>query len=159
MTNNDNGGGVTATNKARMQVKDIIDTIYELTKESPYNGSFHTKGGRFSHVATILKNRGCIIRSGDKFHPVFSWNPNAMAPTKTFYESVLKDVVTEERQSSMRSQEKKNSLRMTPEDTEPEKITPRFSITEFSAQELWDEIKRRGYTIENNRLVRKDYLK
>ena len=141
-----------------MQVKDIIDTIYELTKESPYKGSFHTKGGRMSTVATILNKRGCIVRSGDKLHPVWSWNPSAMAPTKAFYESVLKEVLGVEHGYAENAKAKRDSLRMIPKDTEPEKITPRFSITDFSAQELWDEIKRRGYTIEGNRLVRKDYL-
>lgn len=99
-----------------------------------------------------------------------------MAPTNVLYKSIMAQIREEKKaEDSKRYQSKKQgglnpvvvvadeSKGIPPEvinaviDEKKEYVT---TLEGFSAQELWDELKKRGYSIENNRLViiKKAYL-
>ena len=155
-------------------VKEIVDEIYDLTGMSSYHGSFASKKSRYRHIVSILLKRGSLIRSGHKNEPIYEWNKVAMAPTKQFYRSVAEQLVTEERESTARWDKKKRMEKDQEKKGEPLPIVgidvsdgmPVINpverlddvIQNIPDQQLWDELKRRGFGIEDGRLVKKIYF-
>lgn len=89
---------IKVTSKTLMQVKEIVDFIYEATvTESGYIGGWSKYSSRFRHVAKILVKRGILIREGANIHQSYKWSNAAMAPTKPLYKSVAQEMVSEER--------------------------------------------------------------
>lgn len=74
--------------KINPNVKDAVETIYELTKDG-YTGTLSTLGYTTTIVARLLKERG-ILKVIDKQGqmPTYRWNEEAMAPTAVFIKSI-----------------------------------------------------------------------
>ena len=80
-----------------------------------------------------------------------------MSPTDNLYKVILGDIRAEKkRQNARRYQKIKNNV--TPVSVSEDSTKPCCTIDRFSSQELWDELKRRGYSPDGDRLVKKDYL-
>ena len=167
------------------RIKESVDFIYALVTENPdgYQGGFDTFTQTIiKKVARVLVKRGILAHSttgrgkGERgcFH-YYKWASD-MAPTNVLYKSVMAQIREEKKaEDSKRYQSKKQnglepvvvvadeSKGIPPEvinaviDEKKEYVT---TLEGFSAQELWDELKKRGYSIENNRLViiKKAYL-
>lgn len=167
-------------------VKEFVDFIYEYLIEHPDGLSFPMKSivetRTQKRVASILIQRGIIEKT---FIPAvdrrgvsykYKWVAT-MAPTKTLYGSIVTELRNE--QSKWPSYKKKKAMEkkkpvfdekpnvvadVAAQEPTPIEPTPVFTgfgpFDGFSDQELWDELKRRGYSIEDNRLVivKKTYL-
>ena len=153
--------GVVVLPRTLSKIKVIIDEIYELTSSSPYRGSFAKTSGRYRNILSELIRRGCVIREGHIRKPIYTWNPQAMAPTKCFYETIATEIVARERSYSenfaLRKRDKKNDAPKEVEKPIEEPIADeticRSTLSLFSDQELWDELKHRGARIIGNKLV------
>lgn len=165
------GGGVTIRPSTLRQIRQFVDTIYELTSGTPYGGTFKDETKRFRDVSAILVKRGIVrcdigFNGKNKRLTTYSWVA-PMAPTDVLYKSIAQEIVDRERKHNktyrskhFKKEDMSSSLKRGSDGVDSERPDCVFSIKDCSAQELWDEIKRRGYTIEDNRLVKiqKEYL-
>ena len=154
-------------------VAETIDFVYEYLRPFPDGCEFSARdtGTQGRVVVRTLLRRGII--SMKKMHngkTRYAWVAE-MAPTKVLYQSVAAEIRDAQRETSKKYYTAKNAAKSTepivddvPEDihTDPVQVeAPKVNILEcFSDQELWNELKARGYVIEDNRLVvvKKAYL-
>lgn len=149
-------------------VKDTIDFVYEYLRPFPDGCEFSAKdtGNQGRLVVRTLLRRGIISMKkmpGGKVH--YTWVAE-MAPTKVLYQSIAAEMRDTQREKNKKYQATKAASRSAEpvEEKAAEPVqteAPKVNILEcFSAQELWNELKARGYVIEDNRLVvvKKAYL-
>lgn len=154
-------------------VSETIDFAYEYLRPFPDGCEFSAKdtGDQGREVVRTLHRRGII--SMKKMHNGkvrYKWVAE-MAPTKVLYQSIAAEIRDSQREKNKKYLATKAAAKNaeTPVVDVPEEIpaepvqveAPKVNILEcFSGQELWDELKARGYFIEDNRLVvvKKAYL-
>lgn len=160
------------------RVQDSIDFIYSLTKDNVFKESWKTFNNRLLDecVAELVK-LGALQKTkywidgspGRRF--MFKWN-STMAPTKVLYKNVLDRIREQHRKKNdkFRNRSKQETLEQsieistnttmdhTVEKTEEKHVVKTCSLEDFTAQQLWQELKERGYVIEDGRIVRKEYL-
>ena len=141
-------------------VKETVDLIYELTSAGEYKGGWEKESSRFRRIATILVKRGSLIKEGHVKSLSYRWNPLALAPTKVFYASVAAELIEnqrrygrEHRQRAKQALLKQRAAQNPPAMPEVLTAAPDSALDMFTIQQLWDELKRRGCSIEDNRLV------
>lgn len=144
------------------KVKDIIDLIYsETTASDGFHHSFRVYSSRTAKVAKILLDRGILLRDGTITKPVYTWNKSAMSPTENLYKTITTELRTKESNAAKKSKDKKMAeMRKTVCPVPlPEKMgDARTPISEYTDQEIWDELKSRGFSIEDNALVKRIIL-
>lgn len=147
-------------------VKECIDTIYELTKDECYVGTFVSfQNKRIARVATELVHRGVLEKTklDGNFRFSYKWVAKS-APTKNFYISVAMALGQKQQDYSKKSYDKKHadnrleslSKNIKPTETaSPIIVIPaeKNDLSSVSIEELWAELKSRGVIIENNHLV------
>ena len=152
------------------RVKDVVDFTYEYLAQHEDGITMDAKSlfGIDRGIVTILVKRGIIQKTAIAatgrrgIVSKYKWVAT-MAPTKTLYASVLQEL------RDVRSQHKgKGKVPPVVTDNEtPYKENPILVpkdgpgvtlLAGFSDQELWDELKLRGYSAEGSRLVKKAYL-
>ena len=156
---------VNASPKMLKNVKDAIELIYEITQEE-YRDGFAKNGKLVSRVATELIKRGSLIKAVEGRNTTYKWNEVAMKPTKLFISSVAEKLAEENRVYLRRHYEKKKSKsenEMNQVETERQRqdagvALDNPSIQQYTIQELWDEIKRKGGYIKDNRLAVTTYI-
>ena len=123
--------------------KKHIDFIYELTKEG-YAGSMSSFGSAtLTKVSAELVSRGVLKKTRKGVHFHYVWAANC-APTETFYKNVAKSISDHQKEIDAKRRAEKPVV--------VEKIVEK-SLSAYSIQELWDELKSRGVQIEDNKLV------
>ena len=157
------------------RIKESVDFIYALVTENPdgYQGGFDTFTPTIiRRVASNLVKRGILVHSiksrgkGKKgvMH-FYKWGSD-MEPTNVLYKSIMAEL-RELKAKERFHPETKNVLPLNASIAEDGNRIPSVEKKEyvtaldgFSAQELWDELKRRGISIEGDRLVivKKAYL-
>lgn len=157
------------TQSLPVKVKESIDFIYNITTEQGegYRGGFSTFDNVTKRVIAELVKRGIVAKEQDRTKPrtqfVYKWAVGT-SPTRALYGSVTDTLRKNRREYNYEyNQSKKTEKKVQATDTVEEKkeqAAIESPIESFSTKELWDEIKRRGYSIEDNRLVivRKEYL-
>lgn len=158
--------GVGAGDSLAKTVKETIDFVYEYLAPHPDGIVMNAKslGGVPRSIVTVLVSRGILQKTyvnavGRRgVECSYKWAAT-MSPTKTLYGSVTDELRNIRKQ---RKEAGKKSKPVVAQETVP-KAPPKEYVTTldgFSAQELWDELKKRGYSIEDNRLViiKKAYL-
>lgn len=144
-------------------VKEIVDLVFELTTSNPdgYEMKATELGGAGRLVVKILHQRGIIerIRMKNRVHSfLYKWAV-ASAPTKVLYGSITQELTDMLRKKNREYNSKKKSAEKVAvdeiaEETVPAPAVPLVpSLGQFTIQELWAEIKRRGAVIEDNRLA------
>lgn len=169
-------------------VKETVDFAYEMLIPHPDGIVFTTAklGFNETRIFSTLVKRGiisktpCPRKEGRGCEYKYKWVA-PMAPTKVIYGSIVEEIRSIDRAKS--SSGKKSGKKAAPanaderhdepapevvndviEDTNKvqEQAAPaKTYVTDlkgFSAQELWDELKARGFVIENDRIVKKAYL-
>ena len=117
--------------------KKHIDFIYELTKEG-YAGSMSSFGSAtLTKVSAELVSRGVLKKSRKGVHFHYVWAANC-APTDTFYKNVAKSISDHQKEIDAKRRAEKPVV--------VEKIVEK-SLSDYSIQELWDELKSRGVQI------------
>lgn len=158
-------------------VKETVDFVYEMLINNPdgLQISFQDYGKTEKSIVSILIKRGIISKT-----PIstgrrgcawkYKWIAT-MPPTKVLYGSIVDEYRDKQRawKSRFKEKMKKDSLPATTEKKEDAVVLPVVepphkelinALDGFSDRELWDELKKRGYSIEENRLVivKKTYL-
>lgn len=146
------------------KIKEAVDFIYRLVidTEDGYRAGFSSYDNLVKRVVTALFKRGVLSRECHSGNGkpgrgyIYKWGAN-MSPTDNLYKVILGDIrADKKRQNARRYQKIKNNV--TPVSVSVESTKPYCTIDRFSSQELWDELKRRGYSPDGDRLVKKDYL-
>lgn len=137
----------------KQTVKETIDFVYELLTTNPggYELKPKTLGFNASRVCSTLVKRGIISKdvlstSGKPGHTcIYKWIAN-MPPTKVLYGSVT-DEIKHQQSVSKKKATQKNDVVVCQNDNSDS------SLERFTSQELWDELKRRGATIKDGKIV------
>lgn len=166
------------------RVKEKVDFIYGITNGVDYKEGFHIFKDRFlGECVTALVKRGILSKTafygggsiGRKY--TFRWIAT-MEPTEILYINIYKDIdeahkAKQERWklAKRRQRQKEEMLKLgqsykgedckkeaSQEEQEEKQITNIMTLNDFSDEQLWKELKNRGYIIEDNRIVRKQYL-
>lgn len=168
-------------------VKETVDFIYEFLIVHPDGVQFSAGslgGSTQKRILCILVKRGIVERTwlltgGTGRVCKYKWIAT-MPPTKTLYGSIVTEIRDEQKAwpSHKKSAKSKQSVKeqsvvdekqdavidavaQEPIGVDPTSVFAGFGPFDgFSDQELWDELKKRGYSIEGNRLVivKKTYL-
>ena len=141
--------------QADIKIKNTIDSWYNNTKE-PLKASMKSMGSPMKEVGTLLKKRGILVNIGTPMEPIMCWNSD-MAPTDNLYKEIRKDYKEYFNKSNKDKKVKMKNEVNTPEVKEEPKIR-KATIKDYSSQELWNELKSRGYHIVDDKLIRYDYL-
>ena len=154
----------------QVTVKDIVDLVFELTTSTPGGHALKVQdfGSCGYVVVKVLVGRGILERIENRTFPktyTYKWAV-ASAPTKVLYGSIAQEIRDYYKRKNELASARRNSMEK-PKKAEPKiepetasepivetpVVTPTNPLAPFSIQDLWDEIKRRGGTIDNNRLV------
>lgn len=158
-------------------VKETIDFVYDYLSPFKDGCEFSAKdtGNQGRVVVRTLLRRGII--SMKKMHngkAHYTWVAD-MAPTKVLYQSIAAEIRDAQRETQKKYHASKAVAKTNEQTEEKAEATatvetetvriPEAKLTlnpfgAFSSQDLWDELKARGYIIEDNRLVvvKKAYL-
>lgn len=150
-------------------VKKTVDSVYEYLIQHPdgIGMSAMEYGKRGARVCSKLVSRGIISKEGLGRGKGWKYRWEAtMAPTKVLYGSIAQQLYDEDRIHKANSRKRAvASSRSVPEQVVPQVIAtpapelkPGVDLSVISDQVLWEELKRRGYTIDGNRLAKKEYL-
>ena len=166
------------------RVKEKVDFIYGITNGVDYKEGFHIFKDRFlGECVTALVKRGILSKTafygggsiGRKY--TFRWIAT-MEPTESLYINIYKDIdkahkAKQERWklAKRKQRQKEEMLKLgqsyneegckeeaSQEEQEEKQITNIVTLNDFSDEQLWKELKDRGYIVEDNRIVRKQYL-
>lgn len=172
------------------KIQEKVDFLYSITAGIEFGESFKKKFNDrlLDEVRAVMVKRGIIIKNitypgqsmGRKCS--FTWNPTAPAPTKTLYINIANDITKIHREKDERYAEGKankpehlKKIEVAPTEVNSEAVNAggwfreemhidsyneKLRIKSFTDQELWDELKSRGYEIVDGRLAKivKTYL-
>ena len=149
-------------------VKKTVDTVYDYLIQHPDGITMSTAeyGKRGQRVCTKLVSRGIIEKQilGRAKGCRYKWVAS-MAPTKVLYGSIAQELYHEDRKYLETHMKKMKGMKVSPieKPQEIQVVTELFEkpvspLAPFSIQELWDEIKRKGGFIEDNKLAVTTYF-
>lgn len=161
----------------QVTVKDIVDLVFELTTSTPGGNALKVQdfGSCGYDVVKVLVGRGILERIENRTFPrtyTYKWAV-ASAPTNVLYGSIAqeirdyykrkKELASARRKSMEKSKQAESKIEpetasepvVTPADPLPSISIPNtaWSLSSFSIQELWDELKGRGCVIIENKLA------
>jgi len=165
------------------RVKEKVDFIYSITNGIEYKDGFKVLGDRFlEECVTALVRRNILqktryyIKGELGVHYIFTWVA-AMAPTDTLYINIYKDILQAHRVKQERWKLAKRAQRNREKQVEENLILEKSNIDtsdiipikqeqeykqlcDYTPQELWDELRARGYQIDEGKivLIQKTYL-
>lgn len=155
--------------KMKNDIKYNVDYLYELTKDG-YEGTVASLGQREQVFFGILRKRNVITRNntgkknGKSNLYLYKWNCS-MSPTNLFYNNVLDwyridYMKSNEKAKAERRMKKKESTPAGVNNLADKETLRKATLKDYSAQELMDELRSRGYDIVDNKMVRiiKEYL-
>lgn len=146
-------------------VKETVDYIYNYLLPFPdgitMNAGHLGKNG--SRVCTSLVNRGIITKTKKGRQFKYKWVAT-MGPTRVLIGGITDELTGKNREYGKTHRDKtKKEKDMKQIETEREKqeagvVLDNRSIQQYTIQELWDEIKRKGGYIKDNRLAVTTYI-
>lgn len=158
---------VSLSSKTLKQFKEIVDYIYEATIVG-HVGKF-TGGTRLQCSVREMVKRGILLRTFENglLIPTYKWFNPATHPTETLYRSIAGAIVLTERKYAKTANANRKAKAakkaegivtdiISPDTRQPvvnEALSNDNPLEDYSVQMLWDELRRRGCTIENNKLV------
>lgn len=127
------------------RIRDAVDDIYKRTSATvPFKGGVCSinPNDLYRKVALALLDEGILDNLGTKFEPTYIWK-SSVPLVESVYHRVYKRVREISRKYYDTLKEKKEETAQ-----EKKKDTPKpADISSISDQELWDELKKRGFTI------------
>lgn len=167
------------------RVKEKVDFIYSITNGVEYKDGFKALNDKFLEECVTALVKRCILQKTRYYrkgspgtHYIFTWIAS-MAPTETLYINVYKDlqsthVAKQERwklaKRAQRQREKEAGEEIKTKELNNSFVVPCLGqveqnvkckeLSDYTPQELWNELRARGYQIEENRIVfiQKTYL-
>lgn len=160
---------VSLSSKTLKQFKEIVDYIYEATVADGGHVVAFNGGTRLRCSANEMVRRGILLRTYENGYkiPTYKWFNAASHPTAPLYQSIGGAVVLLERKYAKTATANRKAKAakkaegivteiVSPDTREPvvnEVLSNDNPLEDYSVQMLWDELRRRGCTIENNKLV------
>ena len=131
--------------------REKIDFIYTLTKDEPFLDGFSSFGdAKLSRIATHLVGIKVLEKKRlGKYKYSYKWAAS-MAPTPVFYKNVTEAMLATQMQYCKNARDRKKEESK----PAPEATPANVSLKAATDQELWGELKSRGYTIEGEKLVK-----
>lgn len=154
-------------------VKKTVDSVYEYLIQHPdgIGMSALEYGKRGARVCSKLVARNIISKKGLGRGNGWKYRWEAtMAPTKVLYGSIAHELYDEDKKykgdhnarlksaSAVSCISKPDVVREIMEVEATPVLKPGVDLSVISDQDLWNALKGRGYHIENNRLVKVEYL-
>lgn len=145
----------------KQTVKETIDMVYEILSANPEGYELHARkmGFNAARCCSILVKRGIIskhykIVNGNRLC-IYKWEAT-IPPSKVLYGSVTEELMADQKNRRIRCSAQKKERDVKTETPTPENptYTPiNLSMDCFTDQELWDELKRRGGTIKDGKMM------
>lgn len=167
------------------KVKEKVDFIYSITNGVEYKDGFKVLNDRFLEECVTALVKRCILQKTRYYmkgesgvHYIFTWIAS-IAPTETLYINIYKDVqrahkAKQERwklaKRAQRQREKEAGEEIKTKELNNSFVVPCLGqveqnvkckeLSDYTPQELWNELQARGYQIEGDRIVfiQKTYL-
>lgn len=167
------------------KVKEKVDFIYSITNGVEYKDGFKVLNDRFLEECVTALVKRCILQKTRYYmkgesgvHYIFTWIAS-MAPTETLYINIYKDIdrahkAKQERwklaKRAQRQREKEAGEEIKTKELNNSFVVPCLGqveqnvkckeLSDYTPQELWNELRARGYQIEGDRIVfiQKTYL-
>lgn len=141
----------------KKKVMSTIDSIYDLTNSSPMNVGYTKIGGGtiMKDCCRVLIDAGILVNKGSKTRPSYIWNSYEQ-PNESLCDEVMQYMhSTDAVEFSEPTCTMSDSL-----GTENTSIIKDLEIhlAHYTDQQLWDELKARGYIIHENQLAKYTFL-
>lgn len=138
-----------------------LNRIYEIKEKVDANPNIlstniGTRNSSIGKCFAILKRIHVITRSGSSKKPEYHWNNKVTINTR-LANKVASLIREEVRKHYPASKASKTVLTQT-EDTYNNMAVSAY-FTMYTDQQLWDELKNRGYSIQDNHITKQTYLK
>lgn len=130
------------------RIRDAVDDIYKRTSATvPFKGGVSSinPNDLYRKVALALLEEGILDNLGTKFEPIYIWK-SSVPLVESVYHRVYKKVREISRKYYDTLKEKKEETVKEKKEEKKETSKP-ADISSFGDQELWDELKNRGFTI------------
>ena len=141
----------------KKRVKETVNLIYNNTVNEPQTDGFakYRKNTLFTLCGSALRTMGIVENVGNKTKPQYVWTEGE---PETWMINRVMDLVREKRNGYG---QKKSVVK-----TEPAIIPavvmptpqPVLALVNFTDQQIWDELKSRGYVITDGRLCKPNFL-
>jgi hypothetical protein len=133
------------TKKFEKNIKEAVNTIYNALIAEPLNVGFarYREDNAFVQSGCVLLNLGAVKNLGSQTKPSYVWNPDF-----TVNSNLINAVI-----DGVRARQTKRIAVAT-----VAKVKSASDLSSFTDQQLWDELKARQFTIQNNQLCRMIYL-
>lgn len=146
----------------RNRVKETVSTIYTATSGTPLNEGFarYRKNGLFAHCGSILRQMGVIENIGNPTNPSYVWRAD-VEPSRKLFDDVIDAVKERHKNKGAKTAVKSISVPdILPVEVVPssEPVRAVLALTNFTDQQLWDELKSRNYAIVGGKLSKTVYL-
>ena len=170
----DNQNKTTMKPETYQKVKDAVYTIYNLTKDG-FQGEFKSMSNTIRIVNTILirekvvELKNVYIGSKDGRTCHYKWKRESTQPAETFISHIANEYSKYLKQRNDKARKKTNKeipdYFQKEENPKPGNlpsngkiITNEQQIEKISDIEIWKELKRRGWTIEGEKLTKQETM-
>lgn len=139
------------------KIKEAVDMFYSLTLNRTIN--FGIRRFRHSNImmdtGLALLDMGIIVNQGNPSHPKYQWADRRISPDDDLYVKV-RTRIAERNREEHRFEPLVFPFEKTQETQTPFISAPasELNLSSVSDAELWAELKMRGYSIENNKLIK-----
>ena len=137
-----------------------LNRIYEIKDKIDANPNtlISSLGSQRSAIVscfTVLKKINAVTRGGTKRNPEYRWNSKVTINTRLA--NKVASLIREEKRKYYPASKASNTTLIQAEDTYDNMAVP-ACFTMYTDQQLWDELKNRGYSIQDNHITKQTYL-
>lgn len=140
------------------RVKETINLIYNNTVNEPQTEGFakYRRNTLFTLCGSALRTMGIVENVGNGTSPRYIWTEGA--PESWMVKRVV-DLVREKQQHHNQKKAATKDKQVIIPVVTPVSPQPVLCLVNFTDQQIWDELKDRGYSIQNGQLCKAVYLK
>ena len=144
------------------RLRDAVDDIYKHTSgDTPLTKGFASINPNelYRKCVVALTDEGFVKNYGTQFAPNYVWDKNKTL-TESVYHRVYKFIreLNKKYNLSCRANKSKSEeVIVTVKPEKKEEMNETKTLAEYTDVELWEELKRREYKIQNGKLVKVTY--
>lgn len=133
------------------RIKEAVDDIHSRTTETKLDKSIRSinDNGLYMKTVSALVKGGILMNYGSQRVPTYVWNASTKL-TDEVYEYVYKYIKQYNRKHITEHRIEREN--MPPENHSTNNIPKMNYIYNFTDEELWEELKKRGFEIKDNEL-------
>lgn len=138
-----------------------LNRIYEIKEKMDANPNilFSNIGSPRSAIGsccTVLKKINVIMQVGSKKKPEYRWNNKITINTRLA--NKVASLIREERRKQYPASKASNTALTQTEDIH-DNMAVSVCFAMYTDQQLWDELKNRGYSVQDNQITKQTCLK